>query len=139
MISAVLHNGGTVYDLMELEHAYAPQFSSAKDPVNIAGYVAANIISGHHKVVYYHQLQDTDYLIDVRNDDEYAHGSIDKAINIPLHELRSRMNEIPQSGRVVVFCMVGQRGYIAQQILHQHGFKNVYNISGGYKTWHSTN
>ncbi len=139
MISAVLHNCGTVYDLMELEHAYAPQFSSAKDPVNIAGYVAANIISGHHNVVYSHQLQETDYLIDVRNDDEYTHGSITGAVNIPLHELRSRIKEIPQSGRVVVFCMVGQRGYIAQQILHQHGFKNVYNMSGGYKTWHSTN
>lgn len=139
MLSAVLHNGGSVYDLMELEHAYAPQFSSAKDPVNIAGYVAANIISGHHKVVYSHQLQETDYFIDVRNHDEYAMGSIKGAKNIPIQELRSRIHEIPQSGRVVVFCMVGQRGYIAQQILHQHGFKNVYNLSGGYKTWHSTN
>lgn len=135
----VIKNGGTIYDLIKLEHAYAPPFSSAKDPIAIAGYTAANIINGSMPIIHWRELKDMDLsgttLIDVRTSDEYNLGTIRNAINIPVDELRQRMNEIPADNPVIVFCAIGLRGYIALKILTGHNFKNVRNLSGGYKTY----
>lgn len=138
MMAAVLKAGGTVYDLMELEQAYAPPFSSAKDPVNMAGFVADNIISGKVKPISWKELRELDRrqntLVNVCSEDECALNTIEGAINIPLHELRDRLDEIPAEKPVVVFCAVGLRGYIASRVLIQRGYR-VYNLTGGLKTY----
>ena len=135
----VIKNGGTIYDLIKLEHAYAPPFSSAKDPIAIAGYTAANIINGSMPIIHWRELKDMDLsgttLIDVRTADEYSLGTIRNAINIPVDELRDRIHEIPADKPVILFCAIGLRGYIALKILTGHNFKNVRNLSGGYKTY----
>ena len=135
----VIKQQGTIYDLIKLEQAYAPPYSSAKDPVAIAGYVAENIIAGKVKPVYWRELRDIrlehEYLLDVRTEDEFAIGSLPGAINIPLDELRDRIAEVPQDRPVYVFCAVGLRGYLAYRILSQHGYNNVRNLSGGIKTY----
>ena len=138
-LSLVIKHGGTIYDLMKVEQAYAPPFSSAKDPVAIAGYVAENIILGKVKPIYWRDLRDIElknvFLLDVRTPDEFALGSLPGAVNIPLDEIRDRMDEIPSEKPVYTFCAVGLRGYLAYRILIQHGFKDVYNLSGGLKTY----
>ena len=138
-VALLIKNGGTIYDLIKLEHAYAPPFSSAKDPIAIAGYTAANIINGTMPVIHWRELKDMDLsgttLIDVRTKVEYRLGTIRNAINIPVDELRERIHEIPVDKPVVLFCAIGLRGYIALKILTGHGFKNVRNLSGGYKTY----
>ena len=138
-VALLIKNGGTIYDLIKLEHAYAPPFSSAKDPIAIAGYTAANIINGTMPVIHWRELKDMDLsgttLIDVRTADEYSLGTIRNAINIPVDELRERIHEIPADKPIVLFCAIGLRGYIALKILTGHGFKNVRNLSGGYKTY----
>lgn len=135
----VIKQQGTIYDLIKLEQAYAPPYSSAKDPVAIAGYVAENIIAGKVKPVYWRELRDIrlehDYLLDVRTEDEFALGSLPGAVNIPLDELRDRIAEVPQDRPVYVFCAVGLRGYLAYRILSQNGYNNVRNLSGGIKTY----
>ena len=135
----VIKNGGSIYDLIKLEHAYAPPFSSAKDPIAIAGYTAANIINGSMPIIHWRELKDMDLsgitLIDVRTADEYSLGTIRNAINIPVDELRERIHEIPADKPVIVFCAIGLRGYIALKILTGRNFKNVRNLSGGYKTY----
>ncbi len=135
----VIKQGGTVYDLTRLEHAYAPPFSSAKDPVAIAGYVAGNILSGKMIPLYWRELRDADLsqvtLVDVRTSDEFELGSIQEAVNLPLDELREHLNEIPQDKPVWVYCGVGLRGYLASNILKENGFKNVRNLIGGIKTY----
>jgi len=127
----------TVHGLANLELSYSPPFGSAKDPVNIAGYVASNIISGMMKVFHWHDVKDINpdeaILLDVRTREEYAKGSLEGAVNIPLDELRERISELDESKPVYVFCQVGFRGYIAARILGQNGFENVYNLSGGYR------
>lgn len=137
--AAVIKGNGSVYDLITLEHAYAPPFSSAKDPVEIAGYVAGNILSGKMSPIYWRELQQTDLstvtLIDVRTPDEYSLGSIKGAVNIPLDDLRSRMQEIPHNKPVILFCGVGLRGYLASNILKDNGFSDVRNLIGGLKTY----
>ena len=138
MLAQVIQNEGTIYDLTELEHAYAPPYSSAKDPVNMAGFVAENILT--HKVETIHwreiaQLSADTVRIDVRTPEEYKLGAIPGFINIPVDELRSRLSEIPAGKPIVVTCAVGLRGYLAYRILTQNGFSNVRNLSGGYKTW----
>lgn len=123
---------------MEIEHAYAPPYSSAKDPVNMAGYVADNILSGKVKILHWRDIdpEDTDTLIvDVRTSEECAMGLLPNAIQIPLDELRDRIGELPRDKRILLTCAVGLRGYIAYRILAQHGFENIYNLSGGYRTW----
>lgn len=124
---------------MKVEQAYAPPFSSAKDPVAIAGYVAENIILGKVKPIYWRDLRDIElknvFLLDVRTPDEFALGSLPGAVNIPLDEIRDRMDEIPSEKPVYTFCAVGLRGYLAYRILIQHGFKDVYNLCGGLKTY----
>ena len=138
-VALLIKNGGTIYDLIKLEHAYAPPFSSAKDPIAIAGYTAANIISGSMPVIQWRELKEMDVsgttLIDVRTADEYSLGTIRNAINIPVDELRSRIHEIPADKPIIVFCAIGLRGYIALKILTGRNFKNVRNLSGGYKTY----
>lgn len=138
-VALLIKKGGTVYDLIQLEHAYAPPFSSAKDPIAIAGYTAANIINGSMPVIHWRELKDMDLsnktLIDVRTKEEYSLGTIRNAINIPVDELRERIHEIPADKPIIVFCAIGLRGYIALKILTGHHFKNVRNLSGGYKTY----
>ncbi len=138
-LALLIKTGGTVYDLMKLEHAYAPPFSSAKDPLAIAGYVANNIINGKMPVVYWRDIKnttpDTVTLLDVRTKEEFKLGSIPGAINIPVDELRLRYNDIPIDKPVYIYCQIGLRGYLAQQILFGKGFKKVFNLSGGYKTY----
>lgn len=140
-IAMVIKHQGTVADLMSLEQAYAPPFSSAKDPVAIAGYVAGNILNGSMPVVYWRWLRDQDKktitLVDVRTPQEYQLGTIEGAVNIPLDDLRGRLDEIPHDKPVVVFCAVGLRGYLAQRILLGRGYQQVRNLSGGYKLYAS--
>lgn len=138
-IALVIKNQGTIYDLMKVEQAYAPPFSSAKDPVAVIGYVAENIMTGRVKPVYWRQLRDIEmenkFLLDVRTTDEYALGSLPGAVNIPLDEIRDRLDELPKDKMIYVFCAVGLRGYLAYRILSQRGFENVRNLSGGLKTY----
>ena len=135
----VIKHGGTVYDLTLLEHAYAPPFSSAKDPVAIAGYVAGNILEKKMVPFYWRELVGLDLdrvtLLDVRTAEEFALCAIKGAQNIPLDELRDRLSEISRSKPVYVYCAVGLRGYLASCILRGHGFNDVRNLSGGYKTY----
>jgi len=137
-ISGLIKHGGTVYDLMETEHTYAPPFSSAKDPIAIAGYVASNIITGAMPVITWRELveqKDKLLMVDTRTAEEYSFGTIPGAVNIPLDDLRERIAEIPKNQPVVVFCAVGLRGYLAQRILMGNGYENIRNLSGGYKLY----
>lgn len=138
-LSQVIKHNGTIYDLMALEQAYAPPFSSAKDPVAVAGYVAGNILSGKMQPLYWRELQTADLskvtLIDVRTPDEFALGALKGAINIPLDDMRERMKEISQDKPVYLYCGVGLRGYLASNILLQNGFKEVKNLIGGLKLY----
>src|SRR5574344_398289 len=138
-VAVIIKNGGTIYDLMRVEHAYAPPFSSAKDPIAIAGYVANNVISGAMPIFSWREIKDLDkdkvLLLDVRTEAEYTFGTIEGAVNIPLDELRDRISEIPTDKDIYIFCAVGLRGYLALKILMARGFKNVKNLTGGYKTY----
>lgn len=139
MLATIIKGGGTIFDLIEIEHAYAPPYSSAKDPVNIAGYVAENILRGRMKPIYWRDLisdgGSSRLLVDVRTQEENELGTIPGAISIPLDELRSRLDELPKDRAIIVFCAVGLRGHVASRILMQHGFTQVFNLSGGYKTY----
>ncbi|MCQ4873424.1 DsrE/DsrF/DrsH-like family protein [Butyricimonas paravirosa] len=138
MMSAVIRGGGTIYDLMELEQAYAPPYSSAKDPVNMAGFVADNMLSGKVKVMSWRELRATDrsgvMLVDVRSAEEFAMGSIEGAVNIPLDGSRAEFRNLPKDRTIVVFCAIGLRGYIAARVLMQLGYE-VVNLNGGYRTY----
>ena len=135
----VIKQGGTVYDLTRLEHAYAPPFSSAKDPVAIAGYVAGNVLSGKMTPLYWRELKDADLsqatLVDVRTADEFELGAIPGAINLPLDELREHLDKIPRDKPIWVYCGIGLRGYLASNLLKDNGFKDVRNLIGGLKTY----
>ncbi|SHE40568.1 CoA-disulfide reductase [Caldanaerobius fijiensis DSM 17918] len=139
VIATTIRAGMTVFDLEELELAYAPPYSSAKDPVNMAGFVAANVLRGDCDVIHWDAVEKRDkertFLIDVRTPLEYSLGTIEGAVNIPVDNLRNRLEEIPRDKEIIIFCQVGLRGYIACRILMQHGFKSVKNLSGGYKTY----
>lgn len=138
-IALLIKNGGTIHDLTLVEHAYAPPFSSAKDPVAIAGYVACNVYDGLMPTITWRDLAEQKLpegtLIDVRTLQEFTEGAIPNAIHIPVDELRERLDEIPEDKPIYLYCGVGLRGYIALKILTQSGFKNVYNLSGGYRTY----
>lgn len=137
----VIKRGGSIYDLISIEQAYAPPYSSAKDPVAVAGYVAGNILSGKMLPLYWRQLRDANLsavtLIDVRTPDEFALGAIRGAINIPLDDMRYRLDEIPRDKPIYLYCGVGLRGYLASNILRQNGFDDVYNLIGGLKLYES--
>lgn len=138
-IALLIKNGGTIHDLTLVEHAYAPPFSSAKDPVAIAGYVACNIYDGLMPTITWRDLAEQKLpegtLIDVRTLQEFTEGAIPNAIHIPVDELRERLDEIPEDKPIYLYCGVGLRGYVALKVLTQSGFKNVYNLSGGYRTY----
>ena len=139
LIASVVRRGGTIDDLIDIEHAYAPPYSSAKDPVNIVGYVAENVKLGLSRHVHWHSIQGCDQseiqLIDTRRSEEYDEGTIEGAINIPHDEIRNRLDEVDKSRTVVLFCLAGQRAYMAERVLRQNGFDDVFNLSGGYKTY----
>jgi CoA-disulfide reductase len=137
VLATAIKGGMTIFDLPDLELAYAPPYSSAKDPVNMAGYAAKNIAEGLVETVQWHEINDIladgGYLIDVREPIERDMGMIEGSVNIPLGELRDRLDEI-STKEVYVYCQVGLRGYLASRILKQAGFK-VRNLDGGYKTY----
>ena len=137
VIATTIRLGGTVHDLAELELSYAPPFSSAKDPVNMAGFVAENILAKRMDVItpedYLVYDKSNTILVDVRSEIEYNNGHIDGSINIPVDSLRDRLNELDKTKEIIAYCQVGLRGYIASRILSQNGFK-VKNITGGYKS-----
>lgn len=140
VLATAMRAGMTVADLETLELSYAPPYSSAKDPVNIAGYTANNILKSDSGIFHWDEVEgiDTgrDILLDVREPEEAQLGTIPGAINIPLDNLRNRLQELPLDKAIYIFCQVGLRGYLAARILMQHGYKNVKNLSGGYKTYH---
>ena len=142
VLAVAIQAGMTVYDLEEVELAYAPQFGSAKDPVNMAGFVAAGMLRGDHPQLDVPALaaldESTRSLIDVRSPKEFAAGHIPGATNIPVDELRERLGEIPRDREVIAYCQVGMRGYLATRVLKQAGF-DVRNLSGGYKSYRMFN
>lgn len=155
VIATAMQSGRRASELLDLELAYAPQFSSAKDPVNMLGYIADNLRTGRTDLVTWQQVDtmitgdgelpaelDDAVLLDVRSPGEFANGSLPGATNIPLDELRDRLDEVralrgPEDGGhpLVVFCQVGQRGHVAESLLHGEGFARVWNLTGGYRTW----
>jgi len=142
VIATAIHGKLSVEDLADLELAYAPPFGAAKDPINIAGYVAGNILNHSHAMIGWRELrdqldsQDRDLqLIDVRTAEEFGFGSIASARNIDVNQLRERLDELDREKPVILFCQIGLRGYLAYRILIQHGFTEVRNLSGGYKSY----
>ena len=140
VIATAMRAGMTVYDLTKLELAYAPPFSSAKDPVNMAGFVAENILQNRVKVFHWDEIEglkkDSVTMLDVRTEIEFRNGTIPGFINIPLDELREHLDELDQTKPVYVTCQVGLRGYVACRILSQRGY-DCYNLSGGYRLYNS--
>ncbi len=138
VIASVIGMNGTVTDLTELELAYAPPYSSAKDPVNMAGYIAENVLKDMAELINVEDLdrldKDNTILLDISTPTEYDTGHIEGAISIPLEELRNRAGELDKEKEIIIYCHVGQRGYIAGRILKQKGFK-VKSLSGGYKSY----
>ena len=135
VISMAIQKGATVFDLEEAELCYAPQFGSAKDPVNIAGMIAANVMRGDSSLAHWETALDGDALIlDVRDPVEYKGGHVEGARNLPLDQVRDSLNELPRDREILAYCYVGQRSYYAARALSQYGF-NVRNISGGFKTF----
>lgn len=135
VIATTIHFGGTVQDLTELDLCYAPPYSSAKDPVNFAGYIASNVLDGTVKMGDWEELEslnlDQTVLLDVRTEEEWEEAHLSNAVHIPVDELRERLEELPKEKEILVYCQVGIRGYIACRILMQNGF-NARNLSGGY-------
>ena len=139
VLATAIHAGMTVLDLEELELAYAPPFSSAKDPVNMAGFVASNILKGDMDVAHWHELaaliQSGAVLLDLRGEEEIrAAGAIPDSIHIPLDKLREELPNLERNKEYIPYCAVGMRGYLAHRILIQNGF-NSRNLSGGYRTF----
>lgn len=142
VIATAIRAKMTVRDMVALELCYAPQYSSAKDPVNIAAYVAENVIDGKVRLFHWHDVIDLPrdgsvQLVDVRTNLEYENGHIEGFKNIPLDEIRERLGELDKEKKTYVTCQVGVRGYNAARILMQSEFENVFNLSGGYRLWSS--
>ena len=138
-LAVAIQAGMTVFDLEEMELAYAPQYGSAKDPINMAGFVAGGLLRGEHpqvdvEAVLVAPAAERPFLLDVRTPQEFASGHIPGAVNIPVDDLRSRLSELPPDRKIAAYCQVGQRGYLATRILQQKGF-SASNIGGGYKTF----
>jgi NADPH-dependent 2,4-dienoyl-CoA reductase/sulfur reductase-like enzyme/rhodanese-related sulfurtransferase len=139
VLAVAIQAGMTAFDLEEMELAYSPQYGSAKDPINMAGFVAGGLLRGQHPQVDVEAVlaappDRRHFLVDVRTAQEFAVGHIPGAVNIPVDELRSRLPTLPRDREIAVYCQVGQRGYLATRILLQAGFGAV-NIGGGYKTY----
>jgi rhodanese-related sulfurtransferase len=134
VISMAIQKKGTVFDIEEAELCYAPQFGSAKDPVNMAGMIAANVVRGDANLAHWEEIQkDRVFLLDVRDPSEFKAGHVAGAVNIPLNDLRQRMAEVPKDREVWTYCFVGQRSYYAARALSQYGY-DIKSLSGGYKT-----
>lgn len=145
-LALLIKKGGTVQDLMEIEHAYAPPFSSAKDPIAIAGYVATNVLTGEMSILNWREMYASLHnngnvknlrILDVRTKEEVDEDPVPGTENIPLDELRDRLNELDTNQAILVYCLVGLRGYLAFRILQKNGFKEVYNLTGGMKIYKS--
>ena len=134
IFATAIRAGMTVFDLQELELAYAPPYGSAKDPVNMAGYVAANMLDGTVETTHWNEVNKDDFVLDVRTPREFATGSAPGAANVPVDELRDRLSELPKAKKINAYCGVGLRSYVACRILQQNGF-NARNLSGGYLTY----
>ena len=135
VIATAMRFGKTVNDLVGLELSYAPPFGSAKDPVNISGMVAENILADNLKVVYWDEIEELSkgsFVLDVRTPTERAIGKLEGSYNIPIEELRARINEVPKDKKVIVYCAKGLKSYFASRILMQNGYENVFSLSGGY-------
>lgn len=132
VIATAIQHNGTVFDLEEAELSYAPQYGSAKDPVNLAGMIASNVLRGHTSVVHWGDLSESDaFILDVRDPFEFRKGHVKDAVHIPLAALRSRIQDLPTDREIWTYCYEGKRSYFALRILKQYGLK-VRNISGGY-------
>jgi rhodanese-related sulfurtransferase len=137
VISMAMQRGSTVFDLEEAELCYAPQFGAAKDPVNVAGMIAANALRGDAPVAHWREVDPSrSTILDVREPGEFALGHVGRAVNVPLGTLRERMNELPRDKEILSYCVVGQRSYYASRALRQHGF-NARNLSGGLRTYNA--
>mmetsp|Transcript_14898 Transcript_14898/g.38038 ORF Transcript_14898/g.38038 Transcript_14898/m.38038 type:complete len:365 (-) Transcript_14898:407-1501(-) len=134
VVAMAIQANFTVHDLSESELCYAPQFGSAKDPVNFAGFIAANSISGLSPLAHWDTLPEDAKLVDVRNPGEVEKGAVPGMVNIPLPELRKRLGELDKSKPVYAYCQVGQRGHYATRVLKENGF-DAFNVSGGYLTY----
>ncbi len=135
VMAMAIQMGATVFDIEEAELCYAPQYGAAKDPVNVAGMAAANVIRGDVELASWPELESTEaFVLDVREVEEFRDGSIDGAVNIPLSKLRIRRNELPRDREIWVYCRAGHRSYYACRFLAQNGFR-VRNLSGGYRTY----
>lgn len=139
VLAVAIQAGMTVFDLEEMELAYAPQYGSAKDPINMAGFVAGGLLRGEHPQVNVEALlaapaDQRPFVLDVRTPEEFAAGHMPDAVNVPVDELRSRLSELPQDQEIAAYCQVGQRGYLATRILRQAGFPAA-NVGGGYTTY----
>jgi NADPH-dependent 2,4-dienoyl-CoA reductase/sulfur reductase-like enzyme/rhodanese-related sulfurtransferase len=135
VIAMALQNRATVFDLEEAELCYAPQFGAAKDPVNLAGMVAANMLRGDAPIIHWDKLaEDEALLLDVREIGEFEAGHVEGALNIPLTQLRDRVHELPKDQKIAVYCQVGQRAYYATRALRLQGF-DAHNLTGGFKTY----
>ncbi len=139
VLAVAIQAGMTVFDLEEMELAYSPQYGSAKDPINMAGFVAGGMLRGEQPQVDVEAILEAPadrrpFLLDVRTPEEFSSGHIPEAVNIPVDELRNRLGEVPRDREVAAYCQVGQRGYLATRILLQSGFRAA-NVGGGYKTY----
>ena len=139
VLAVAIQAGMTVFDLEEMELAYSPQYGSAKDPINMAGFVAGGLVRGEHpqvdvETVFAAPADERPLVVDVRTPQEFSAGHMDGAVNVPVDDLRSRLGEIPRDREIAVCCQVGQRGYLATRLLRQKGF-SASNIGGGYKTY----
>jgi NADPH-dependent 2,4-dienoyl-CoA reductase/sulfur reductase-like enzyme/rhodanese-related sulfurtransferase len=139
VLAVAIQAGMTVYDLEEMELAYSPQYGSAKDPINMAGFVAAGLLRGDQILVDFEAIlavpaDERPFLLDVRTPREYADGHVPGAVNIPVDELRTRLGELPRDGQIAVYCQAGHRAYLATRILKPAGFQAA-NLGGGYKTY----
>jgi len=138
IFASVIKRNSDINELTAFEHAYAPPYSSAKDPVNIAAFAAENILLDKSKLFYWDELNSLPaeaVLLDVRTLKEVNEGIIPNALHIPVDELRSRLTEIPTQRPIYIYCAAGLRGYLALRILLQHDFTQVFNLSGGYQIW----
>lgn len=139
VLAVAIQAGMTVYDLEEMELAYSPQYGSAKDPINMAGFVAGGLLRGDHPQVDVEAILaappgERPFLVDVRMPQEFEGGHIPGAVSVPVDDLRSLLGELPRDRQIATYCQVGQRGYLAPRILLQAGVEAV-NIGGGYKTY----
>ncbi|MDC7226256.1 MAG: FAD-dependent oxidoreductase [Spirochaetales bacterium] len=137
VLATLIRMGGSIDDLTELELAYAPPYSSAKDPVNMAGFVAENMLEGLVENVNWNELGNYPdaVLLDVRDPEENELGEIPGSILVPLYELRKRLDELDKDKQYIVYCATGIRAYIAVRMMKQHGFKDARNLAGGFSTW----